>query len=61
MQQFAIIKTGYRSKKQSDIKFYYLADFANCTLGLGLCKVDKFALEDSIVLNLRAQWTTGYD
>ena len=40
MQQFAIIKTGYRSKKQSDIKFYYLADFANCVLGFGLCKVE---------------------
>lgn len=61
MQQFAIIKTGYQSKKQSGIKFYYLADSANCTLGLGLCKVDKFALEDSIVLNLRAQRTTGCD
>ena len=54
MQQFAIIKTGYRSKRQSDVKFYYLTDFANCVLGFGLCKVDKFALEDSIVLNLRA-------
>ena len=43
MQQFAIIKTGYRSKKQRGIKFYYLADFANYTLGSRLCKVDKFA------------------
>jgi hypothetical protein len=55
MQQFAIIKTGYRSKKQSDIKFYYLADSANCMLGFKLCKVDKFAPKDrGIVLNLRA-------
>lgn len=55
MQQFAIIKKGYRSKKQRDIKFYYLADFANYTLGFRLCKVDKFAPKDrGIVLNLRA-------
>ena len=55
MQQFAIIKTGYQSKKQRDIKFYYLADSANCTLGFRLCKVDKFASKNrGIVLNLRA-------
>ena len=55
MQQFAIIKKGYRSKKQSDVKFYYLADFANYTLGFRLCKVDKFASKNrGIVLNLRA-------
>lgn len=55
MQQFAIIKKGYRSKKQSGIKFYYLADSANCTLGFKLCKVDKFAPKDrGIVLNLCA-------
>ena len=46
MQQFTIIKKGYRSKKQRDIKFYYLADFANYTLGFRLCKVDKFAPKD---------------
>ena len=50
MQQFAIIKTGYQSKKQRDIKFYYLADSANCTLGFKLCKVDKFTLENSTAL-----------
>ncbi len=53
MRQFAIIKKGYRSKKQRGIKFYYLADFANYSLGFRLCKLDKLVLEDSIVLNLR--------
>ena len=53
MQQSAIIKMVYQSKKQSGIKFYYLTDSANCSLGFRLCKLDKLVLEDSIVLNLR--------
>ena len=47
-------QNGYQSKKQRDIKFYYLADSANYMLGFKLCKVDKFTPKDRyIILNLR--------